>query len=56
MSSIVPTALFHAAMKDVKFHGYDIPKGTIVVSNLYLIHYDKQTWENTEEFQPEVSQ
>ena len=53
MSSIVPTALFHSAMEDVKFHGYDIPKDTIVVPNLYLIHHDKRIWGNPEEFQPE---
>ena len=53
MSSIVPTALFHTTMKDVHFHGYDIPKDTIVVSNLHFIHHDKRVWGNPEEIQPE---
>ena len=53
LSAIVPTGLFHTTMKDVKFHGYDIPKDTIVISNLYFIHHDERIWGNPEEFQPE---
>ena len=53
MSSIVPTSVFHATMKVVHFHGYDIPKGTTVISNLHFIHHDKRVWGNPEEFQPE---
>ena len=53
MSSIVPFGPFHTAMKDTKFHGYDIPKDTMVVSNLHFIHHDKRIWGNPEEFQPE---
>ena len=53
MSSIVPTGVFHTAVKDAKFHGYDIPKDTWLISNLYFIHHDKRVWGNPEEFQPE---
>ena len=53
MSSIVPVGAFHRAMKDVKFHGYDIPKGTFVLANFHYIHYNPKIWGNPEEFQPE---
>ena len=53
MSSIAPIGVFHFTMKDIKFHGYDIPKDTMVISNLYHIHHDKRVWGNPEEFQPE---
>ena len=53
MSSIVPTGAFHAAMRDFKFHGYDIPRGSLVVSNLFFVHHDEQLWENPEDFKPE---
>jgi cytochrome P450 len=44
-SSIVPLGVFHSAMVDVpSFHGYEIPKGTVVMGNLYSVHHDKATW------------
>jgi cytochrome P450 len=36
-SSFVPTGVFHQAMADVDFHGYLIPKGTIIVGNAHYI-------------------
>jgi cytochrome P450 len=44
-SSIVPLSIFHSAMEDVpSFHGYEIPKGTVVMGNLYSVHHDTTTW------------
>ena len=54
LSSIAPVSVPHAATEDVKFHGYDIPKGTIVFANLYANHRDPEIWgEDVEEFRPE---
>ena len=53
LSSITPFGLFHRAMKDVQFHGYDIPKGTFVLANIYYIHNSPKIWGNPEDFQPE---
>ena len=53
MSSVVPFGVFHKAMKDIKFHGYDILKGTWVSSNTHFIHNDPRIWEKPEEFKPE---
>lgn len=32
--------------------GYDIPKGTVVLSNFYAIHRDPHHWKNPESFDP----
>ena len=53
MSAIVPTGVLHKAMEDVKFHGYDIPKGTMIMPNVHCIHYDPRYWDEPEEFRPE---
>jgi len=43
-SSVVPLGLFHSAMRDVKFHGFSIPKDTVVIANIYGVHHDKDIW------------
>ena len=53
VASILPFGLFHRATEDVKFHGYDIPKGTLVLANLHYIHYDPRNWDEPNEFRPE---
>ena len=53
MSSITPIGVLHRAMEDVKFHGYDIPKGTFILPNVRYIHYDPRNWDKPEEFRPE---
>ena len=53
MSCTVPVVGFHRALQDVKFHGYDIPKGTLLMQNLHYMHHDPKIWGNPEEFQPE---
>jgi len=53
LSSIVG-ALNHTATEDVRFHGYDIPKGTMVFINLHANHHDPEIWGNdVEEYRPE---
>jgi cytochrome P450 len=52
-SSLVPLSLFHWTTEDVEFHGYNIPKGTMVMPNLYSAHYDEKVWGDPENFRPE---
>ena len=52
-STMVPLGLFHYALQDVQFHEHFIPKGTIVITNLYSAHYDSSIWDKPEEFRPE---
>ena len=52
-SSLVTLAVPHAALTDVDFHGYTIPKGTIIIANLYDVHHDKKIWRDPDVFRPE---
>jgi len=53
MSSIVPFNLIHSTTQDVKFHGYTLPKDTLVITNLHSVHHDVKTWGDPENFRPE---
>ena len=52
-SSIAPIGVFHEAVSDTKFHGYDIPKGTWVGSNIYAVHHSPEHWGNPQAFNPQ---
>ena len=52
-SSITPTSLFHGSMSDTKFHGYDIKKDTMIIANLFSVHFNPETWGDPENFRPE---
>jgi len=52
-SSIVPLGVGHKTMEDVDFHGYRIPKGTVVMGNIYAVHFDPNIWGDPEVFRPE---
>ncbi|XP_021948995.1 cytochrome P450 2J6 [Folsomia candida] len=52
-TSIAPLAIFHNAMQDVRFHGYDIQKDTMVLLNLHGAHHDKNYWGDPEKIRPE---
>ena len=53
ISSIVPAGVGHSTMDDVAFHGYDIAKGTTIISNIYAVHYDPKIWGDPKNFRPE---
>lgn len=48
-----PTGLPHKSWKDDIHNGYFIPKGTIVVANLYHMLYDPRIYKDPERFNPE---
>lgn len=52
-TNIAPLGIAHRATKNTKFHGYHIPEGTIVLTNLYSIHMDPDYWQDPMEFRPE---
>jgi cytochrome P450 len=52
-STIVPFGIFHATTEDVNFHGFFIPKDTMIIPNLYSAHFDEAVWGDPENFRPE---
>lgn len=50
--AIVPLSLPHKATCDTTLGGYDVPKGTMLISNIWAMHHDKNEWENPEVFDP----
>jgi cytochrome P450 len=48
IATVLPIGVFHNTMRDVEFHGYKIPRDTMVLTNLYAVHHGNHWW------QPEV--
>ncbi|CAG7832509.1 unnamed protein product, partial [Allacma fusca] len=52
-SSIAPFALFHTAIQDTEFHRFQIPKDTLILPNVYGVHFDPSIWGDPLNFRPE---
>lgn len=48
-----PLMLPHKASVDVKIGGYDVPKGSNIIVNVWAIARDPKLWKNPLEFRPE---
>lgn len=48
-----PLSVPHESMEDCVISGYDIPKGTRLLVNLWKFHHDPNIWPNPNEFKPE---
>ena len=53
LASVVPLGLFHKASKDTALQGYDIPRDTGIVINLWQLHHDDFRWKDPFEFDPQ---
>lgn len=54
LSSTAPFANFHWSVEDYKLgNGMVIPKGTVVIGNLFGVHHDPSVWPDVEVFRPE---
>lgn len=51
--SVAALGVYHRALVDTHIGGYFIPKDTVVIPNLYAVHYDKTLWKDPENFRPE---
>ncbi|XP_060178120.1 cytochrome P450 CYP82D47-like [Lycium barbarum] len=48
-----PLLLPHESIEDCVISGYNIPKGTHLLVNIWKFHYDPKIWPNPREFKPE---
>ncbi|KAG2239367.1 hypothetical protein Bca52824_091798 [Brassica carinata] len=49
----VPLLLPHFSSDDCKVAGYDMPRGTMLLTNVWAMHRDPGVWEEAERFKPE---
>ncbi|XP_073678982.1 cytochrome P450 2B4-like [Garra rufa] len=52
-ANIVPLGVIHETTQPTKLRGYDIPKGTMIMTNLAAIFSDKEHWKHPNAFNPE---
>ncbi|XP_042561795.1 cytochrome P450 2U1 isoform X2 [Clupea harengus] len=52
MTVVVPLAIPHMASKTTVFRGYTIPKGTVIIPNLWSVHRDPSVWDSPDDFNP----
>ena len=53
IASVVPYGVVHYSGEDTTLAEYEIPKGSVIVSNLWNIHHDPEVWDKPDEFNPE---
>ncbi|XP_072043090.1 cytochrome P450 2J2-like [Amphiura filiformis] len=51
--TVLPLGVPHVASEDTTLAGYDIPKGTYVVANVWALHNDPDVWAEPDQFKPE---
>lgn len=51
-SSLVPLLFPHSTTVDTSLNGYEIPKDTIVLFNVWAMHHDENEWDRPFEFDP----
>lgn len=53
VGSLAYLGLPHATLEDIKFEGYDIPKGTIIFGSIYHSMHDPKLYDDPHTFKPE---
>ncbi|ESO99398.1 hypothetical protein LOTGIDRAFT_158485 [Lottia gigantea] len=53
LGSVAPLGVGHKVSCDITLGGYDIPKGTMLMTNLWALHVDPKFWPNVDQFKPE---
>lgn len=45
--------MVHELLGDINFRGFTMRKGTLLIQNMYCIHFNKETWGDPENFRPD---
>ena len=53
LGNVVPMAVQHSTLKETTLQGYNIPKNTIVLPNVYSALMDPKHWDEPNKFKPE---
>ena len=53
LATVAPLSVPHKSTRHSSLQGYDIPKDTMVLTNLWAIHHDTEEWETPDVFNPE---
>lgn len=53
ITSVTSGGILHSTTENIRFEGYDLPKGTIILPNLYGCQHDEATWGDPYVFRPE---
>ena len=53
LACVAPGSIPHVANEDGYLAGYKIPKGTILLYNIYKFHMDRDYWKDPETFNPD---
>ncbi|XP_062055749.1 cytochrome P450 2U1 isoform X2 [Lepus europaeus] len=52
LTVVVPLAIPHMTSENTVLQGYTIPKGTVIIPNLWSVHRDPAIWEKPDDFYP----
>ncbi|XP_034967472.2 cytochrome P450 2U1 [Zootoca vivipara] len=52
MTVVVPLSIPRMASETTVLQGYTIPKGSVIIPNLWSVHRDPNIWENPDDFHP----
>ncbi|KAM7155080.1 cytochrome P450 2U1 [Molossus nigricans] len=52
LTTVVPLAIPHMTSEKTVLQGYTIPKGTVIIPNLWAVHRDPAIWEKPNDFNP----
>lgn len=53
IATTTPLSIPHKSTRKSSLGGYDIPKDTMMMTNLWAIHHDPKEWEDPDVFKPE---
>lgn len=53
LGTIQPIGLPHVSAKDTTIMGYTVPKGSILMANIWDVHHDPKIWKEPKKFNPD---